>query len=61
MTTQEWNKFKAKFRKEFIATLTSPKYKFPPDSKPTALFKWMDVSIVFDGVMNEFKKPKGSK
>lgn len=56
---KELFKFKQKLRKEYIDTLTSSQYKYPPDSKELATVRWITVSVVFDCVVDKMFNKKG--
>ena len=51
-------KFKNKFRKNFISTLTSKKYKIPADTELEANIKWIEVSIIFDSTLEQMQKKR---
>ena len=61
MTLEELERFKAKFHKNFIATLTSSKFKYPPDTKDEAMFKWMVTGVIFDRTVEDCKSLKRNK
>lgn len=61
MTLEELERFKTKFHKNFIKTLTSPKFKYPPDSKEAAMLQWLVVSVIFDSTVEDCKTLKRNK
>jgi hypothetical protein len=55
-TKEDFNKFKEKLRKRYIGNMTSEQYHIPADSKELATLKWINVSVVFDSVVEDFLK-----
>ena len=57
MNNKEYlNKFKEKLKKRYIKNMTSEQYQIPADSKELALIKWINVSVVFDSLVEEMKE-----
>jgi hypothetical protein len=61
MTLEELERFKKKFHVNFIKTLTSSQFKYPPDTKSEAMIKWITTSTIFDSTVEEYKKLKRNK
>ena len=56
MQKEQLDKFKQKFYKNFISTLTSREYQIPANTKQQATLKWLEVSIIFDNTVKQIEK-----